>query len=270
MEYPFFRIIIIKLSIRWDHRKFFNLIKKTLSLGRKMIVSRNVPWDERSFFRKAAVFLLTKNVQTLQGIEVLCKNGFGQDSLSLLRAILESVINLAYINLDKEDRAQAYFEYEYFLKIKSGDILLKTNSGVDKVAIQNRIQKLKREWNKVKHKFLDRRGNECHTWSCKQLRAMAQDADMLSVYDWVYPLCSNYGHATSSIAYSYILGKDNKDKVIVEVGTSHQFIDAVLPTACSLLLYILDTVNNEFMSGFEKNIKKLKEELIGLRGRTIP
>lgn len=264
MEFSFFKITQTKWLIWWTYRRFFHLLRKTLLFGRKMIASGKVPWDENSYFRKTLIFILAKNIKTLQAIEILCRNGFGQDALPLLRSMLESVINLGYIILDKENRGQLYLEYECFLKLKSGRILLRTNSRVDRVSIQNRIQQLERKWDTVKHKFLNRRGRICSTWSCKNLREMAVDANLLNVYEWTYPLCSAYTHTTSSVAHSYVLGVDKKG-VVIEVGTSPQFIGAVLPTATSLLIYVLDSVNNEFNSGFKTNIDNLKEELQRLR-----
>ena len=263
MIFPFFRILQTKWSIWWTYRRFFYLLRKTLLLGRRMIVSERIPWDDSSYFKKTLVFILTKNIKTLQAIEILCKNGFGQDALLLLRSMLESVISLGYIILDKENRGQLYLEYGDFLKLKSGKVLLRTNSGVDKTRIQARVQELEREWDSIKHKFLNREGEVCPTWSCKNLREMAIKANLLSVYEWTYPLCSSYAHTTSSIAYSYVLGIDKKG-VVLEVGTSHQFIGAVLPTATSLLIYILNFVDSEFNSGFGSGIEKLKENLQSL------
>jgi hypothetical protein len=57
-------------------------------------------------------FIFGKALKTANGVQVLCRCGYGSDGLSLCAAIFENLIDLLYIGIAPKTRARRYFQFE--------------------------------------------------------------------------------------------------------------------------------------------------------------
>lgn len=249
-----------RILLRWKYRKEFKLFKEAITIGRKLITTKTF-WDENSNFKKVLLFILVKNFQTAQAIETLCKKGFGQDAMPLVRVMTENLIEIYYMKLDKEKKAKAYLDYDNYNVLKDINELLSINSaGIDKEKLYKRKKELEIEWNKVKGNYRTPNGNTCNHWSCKGLKQMAKEAGMLFIYSFLYRLASDFAHGSRRIARDYILGRDGKG-IVIELGASESLIDKIVPTAAVYLLSIVKISDEEYNGGFQDRIDILRDKL---------
>lgn len=258
-----FNIAKTLLVIRWKHRKDFAMLRRSIRLGEKMLSSKKVAWIEDNDFSKIIIFVLAKNLQTARVIFLLCRSGLGQDALTSLRVMFESLVDFKYMYADKR-RVQNYIDFDYYARIKSARILNSMSyQKIDNKKLETQKQKLEDHWNTIKHRFVRKAsgGNEvvCSRWSCKDLRAMATEVGLQESYDLLYVYVSAYVHSASGVVNDYVLGRD-KNSVVIEVGTSETMIRENLPTAAAIFLDMLNIVNEEYKLGFDKDLTKLSEQ----------
>ncbi|MBA7535786.1 hypothetical protein ES705_28044 [subsurface metagenome] len=61
--------------------------------------------------------LFSKTFKTYKSINILCKEGYGQDAGILLRSLFEIYVNITYISKDEPEKmAKRYYEYSYIGK----------------------------------------------------------------------------------------------------------------------------------------------------------
>ncbi len=224
-------------------------------------MSQQIIWDDQNDFSKIVISVMAKSLQTTRAIFLLCQNGLGQDALSSARVMFENLIDFRYMHADKK-RVRDFIDFDLNYKLKLGRIIESRSDlqGVDKEKMKKRQQELEAEWNKVKHRFTRKnaQGKEmiCSRWSCKDLRAMAEELELVDAYDFFYVYASSFVHSTAAVANEYVLGREG-DSVVVEVGASEIMVERVLSTARAIFMSILDIVNDEYKLGFDEKIKQL-------------
>ncbi len=238
------------------------MLRQSVHLGKKILLTNKVAWVENNDFSKIIIVVLAKNLQTTRAIFLLCRAGLGQDALTSLRVMFESLVDFKYMYTDKK-RVQDYIDFDYHMRLKSGRIVERiSDSRVDREKLKTKQRELEAHWQTIKHRFVRKRadGEEvmCNRWSCKDLRTMAVEVGLQGSYDLLYVYASDYVHSASGVANDYVLGRD-KNGVVVEIGTSETMIGEVLPTAAAIFLDILNIVNEEYRLGFEKDLRKLSE-----------
>lgn len=249
-----------KIMIRWKYSSDFQILKKAIDLGERILQGKQIIWDESNNFSKIVIIFLAANFHKIQSIGVLCKEGLGRDAVILLRTMFESLVDFRYITSDKT-KVNDYIEYGYYSQLRMGKILLNSKSiKVDKEKIIKRIKELTCDWDKVKHRFQKKNGDICSRWNCGNLRKLAEKVDLSENYDYLYGFLSNYTHLSSAIAGDYIWGR-NKDSVVVGIGTSEILIKEILPTATAIFIDILKIVNEEYKMDFDSSIKNLSERI---------
>ena len=247
------------VHIQWKYRRVFSLLGRTIRLSEKMILSKKIVWDDADPFSKITISSISKNLQTAKAVRLLCRMGLGQDALTQLRVMFESLIDFRYMQIDKK-RVKDYTDFDLYYKLKLGRKLDRYKVRVEQEKWEARQKELETEWNKVKFRFTYRnsKGREVvySRWSGKDLRTMAEEIDLGKAYDYFYTYASGFVHSMAASANDYVLGRDG-DSVVVEVGASETMISEALHTDQATLLAILEIINDEYKVGFDEEIKKL-------------
>lgn len=253
-----FIVIKTKIEIRYNNRCHFRIFKRILRLGFKIIHNQKngLIWDDNDDFSKIIIVSLAKNLQRLQSILILCKRGLAKDAIPLLRIMFEELIDLKYMNADK-NRINDYLDYDIYIRIRLGKILADNNyKGINKEKIVEKIKELEKEWDKIKNRFTKKDGHIYKRWTRENVREISKIFKLEESYSIIFGYLSNYIHSNPLSAGDYILGRDEKG-IIVEIGTSPEFVREVLRTASMLFVGILTIVNNKYKMNLEEKIEKL-------------
>jgi hypothetical protein len=228
--------------------------------------TNGLAWDDNNHFSKILLVFLAKNLHRLQSILILCKRGFAKDAIPLLRSMFEELVDLKYMYVDKK-RIEDYFNYDTYIRLKLGRILLDHGGKrVDKEKIKARNDELEKEWDKVKNKFIDKKGKVHRRWTCKGVADVSSEVGLGEAYLYIFGYLSNYIHSNAISANDYVLGRDGNN-VVIEIGTSPQLVREVLPTASIFFVDILSIVNEEYKMNLDQDLKSLSDQLTGDKTR---
>jgi hypothetical protein len=175
--------------------------------------------------------------------------------------MFEDLIDFKYMHEHKNEIID-FIEYDSYIRLKMGETLLRNGgAGVNRERVEKRNEELRKQWDKVKHKFSykDKNGKTKirDRWTKASLRGTAQKVGLDSVYDYLYGYIStSFEHSTSIVGDNYILGR-NGNNMTISVGATEDFVKEVLATARGIFLDILGIVNEEYKLGFEKKLDKL-------------
>jgi len=213
-------------------------------------------WDEDNHFGKVLIVCLAKNLHRLQSILILCKRGFAKDAIPLLRSMFEELVDLEYMNKNRM-KVQDFLDYDYYSRLKLSNILSKIkDERIDSDKMQKRDKELNDDWNNVKKKFTKSNGKIHERWTCKNIREISEEIGLGESYLFVFGYLSNYIHSNSISASDYVLGKDKNNKVVLEIGTTPNFVKEVLSTASIFFISILGIIDDEYKMGLEKILKE--------------
>lgn len=179
-----------------------------------------------------ALFLLGKTVTSFCATWYLCKNGYGQDAMVIVRTIFENLVTIAYINKDPASRVPLFLEHDYIKAHKRvGDYKKLYPEKQVAATIESTI---KSQYEKYKNRYPN-----ANRWSNKTLLNMSKECGLEHYYFMVYRFGSIFAHSGSDSIqdylthsneekhshYSFRFGEPDKDKT-----------DLSLITACSLVL----------------------------------
>lgn len=260
----YYNIITSLIRIRYKNRWQFRIFRRVLNLGLQVMgdKSNGLAWDDNNHFSKILLVFLAKNLHRLQSILILCKRGFAKDVIPLLRSMFEELVDLKYMQADKK-RIEDYFNYDTYIRLKLGRTLLAHGGkGVDKEKIGVRNAELEKEWDKVKNKFTDKKGNVHKRWTCKSVADVSTEVGLGEAYHYIFGYLSNYIHSNPISANDYVLGREG-DNVVIEIGASPQLVREVLPTASMFFVDMLSIVNDEYKMRLDDDLKSLADQLTG-------
>ncbi len=165
--------------------------------NQKEIKLKDIPPHKRIF-----LFFLTRTIKTYSAIQTLSREGYGQDTATLIRGLLESLISVRYILADPKiasQRAVRFVEYKWvifrrYLPDEKEDVKKITDSLrqeliAKKSLILEKIQEFKNKYKITSDRALI-------TWSGRSLRDMAKMVDRILVeeYDSTFRLSSRFSH----------------------------------------------------------------------------
>lgn len=223
-----------------------NIFDNVLNCGEEIkqkILGRKINID----FEQVLVIFFDGSTRILEAIKLLHDNGFYEEGFSLTRLLLEAMIDLEYINLGKENRAQQYVEFD---KLKSNEMLDKLNSLVPPPSptkfTLNFQFKNKMRWSQV---TFDKMLEEIS--STQQLEP--------DYFSFVYKFLCSFAHPSVSGlgATTAFLKEDVSARQ--KVREDYKRILSIL--SCHFVLDIYSHVDKEFSLGNSAHIKQISEEI---------
>jgi hypothetical protein len=199
-------------------------------------------------FEKVLAIFLDGSIRTLQAIALLYDNKFYEEGYSLTRILLEAVVDLWYINLDKNNRAEQYIDFDKFKANEQVDMLRGLNPSLDsqtKFSIKSKF-KNKTSWSQLNFEEM------LKTIYPNQKREV--DSHRL-LYRY---LCSFSHPSASGLGSTTVFAKE--DMALWEKRDEHS--KEVLPLlSCQLALAIYFTIDREFSLGYSTQINKINDEI---------
>lgn len=199
-------------------------------------------------------------VEDFNEILLLCGNGFGIGGMKILRGLYERAVTLAYIS-ENPDKSEDFLDY---FNIHRGKFLNhakqalpsdKLNlSGEEVLEIQNNYEATKERYQEVlcKNCGITRTRN---SWSKLDTLSMAREAGLDKLYGPCFFHPTMQVHTTVPSLCSRLKLKDGGGLTFID-GPQHKEADFSLKGAHSLILCILDAVNDYFKMGLEEEIEE--------------
>ncbi len=168
----------------------------------------------------------TRALRTYQAILLLCENGYGVESQSLVRMLLEDLINLRYVASAPEELSRAWAEhesrrrYQFYLSQREDDpdieppadlTELEAQYRADEAAVRSRHKSKKLSQRQVESEIREM------SWTTLGLRGRARAADKSGKYehtghgdDQMYPYLCEHAQGGSTLASDYLEDVDGE------------------------------------------------------------
>ncbi|HBR14298.1 MAG TPA: hypothetical protein DD723_01995 [Candidatus Omnitrophica bacterium] len=245
----------------------FNLDRRIKSFARDLLNEFNankikltaIPSHKRIF-----VFFLTRAIKTYSAISHLSKDGYGQDTATLLRSLLENLISAKYILSDflsADEKAVRFVAYKWII-FKRYVAHFGNESHPIKDSLLNELSSnmpmIQKKVEEFKSKYRIQSDKALITWSGRSIRDMAKMAkpSLEEEYDLTFRTSSRFSHPSIIGDHEYLDCKD--DQLIFSPFPSDIGVQTNLKLALRYLLDFFDL----FVALFDL---KAKTELNNLR-----
>jgi hypothetical protein len=201
-----------------------------------------------------------KCLKSFLAIEHLIKLGFHQDTLVLLRSMLESMINLFYISEDPVERAERFVRY---VEVESRRFLYVSKEVYGEISLlsghDSRIKEIEEAVCSFKSEY-DPDSRKPSTWSGITIFDMAKRAGLEDIYKTFYKLQSQHVHGSPRALESYIEDRqEGLALVLVPDQREESLYMNIIMHACYVLICVVDKLEDAFNKE-EKEIAPLMEE----------
>jgi hypothetical protein len=159
-----------------------------LQIWREM---RNTPVSEQ--FPDLAKQITQTAANSMESSLLLVSNGCGIDSLRIARTMFESAVVLAYLDSHPE-LVQDFIDYQWVIQKKHRDYLLTQPPDKLPPVPPEKIAEMQSNYQRVKHRFMDKNGRDRNSWCKANLREMASEVNAQSMYGGLYPFGSSMTH----------------------------------------------------------------------------
>ena|GEM_PF-3888052 len=182
-------------------------------------------------------FFLSKTVTSFFAVWILCKNGYGQDALVILRTIFENLVNLSYVNKYPDTRVPLFIEYDH---IRARQKLKDYENCYGETGHEEHRKYIMEQYDRVKRNYPKK-----FSWSQVPLFEMAKSCGLEKEYYRVYTIGSEFIHGGSDTVSDYI--RRNESHFDVRFGErSDEKTNFALLSACSLVLIVIQEACSVF------------------------
>lgn len=238
----------------------FDMLKRVKALSERVLTQNAIVWHEEDDFSKTTILFTAKTVCRVQSIELLCKRGFAQDAILLLRAMLEDLITFKYIKKDKT-RVKDFVDFDNLERLRLGEAILATPellSGHTLEKARRRQEELQNVWSSMKSRFT-RRGRTFTRFSGKRLKEMCETESDKKHYDFFYGYFSKYVHPSLLTADEYVLGIKGNE-VVTQAGPNSRMVSEVLWSTTTYFMQLLGLISDEYNMGFSAELLEMDKE----------
>ncbi|MDO8886819.1 DUF5677 domain-containing protein [Candidatus Oleimmundimicrobium sp.] len=255
-------------SLYKEHKKLFDHTDNLLKLADE--------WSEKEFeptsaFERITILFFAKSRKTYWATRTLSIKGFGEDAGTLLRSLLENLIDLYWMSLDPQDRSKRFLDFASFMYREALKKL--ENDGHQDVLVPLEIkEEILNNYQKIDERTL-KSFQKYRKWSPKNRREMAKEIDkalvgdessrkneFLFLYDKAYWLLSNAAHPNPINSDDFIVPV--KGKLTLRAQPSKGHIATWLALSFHIFLKIIAKFNEIHELGEEQKIQNLKNKFI--------
>jgi hypothetical protein len=200
--------------------------------------------------KKIFLFFLARGIKTFNAIELLCRKGYGQDSATLLRSLLENLISIKYILCDFAAADKKTYRFVNYKWVIFKRFLSEDKTPDERKLILDKFEEYKKEHNIISDKALI-------TWSGKTIKDMANAVDnkLCEEYDSVFRFCSRFSHPSIVGDKEYI---NYEDKVFtMKPLPSDIGIVISLNKSTAYLMDFLKLHNSLFNLNYDNSLQKI-------------
>jgi hypothetical protein len=189
-------------------------------------------------------------VTSLSDVVVLCGNGSGPGALRIVRGMFESSTVAEYLRLHASE-AQDYEDFRHVIAWRRYQQVENVPDG--KTLSDDRIEQIQKEYDRVKGRFINAKGNERSQWSPLSIKKMSSAIGSGDQYELVYSWLSSLHHLGPEGLMAHV-------EAIKEGLPSLHLTDAALVAAHGYVICVLQTLNDCFELGLDDKLREAKDD----------
>jgi len=198
--------------------------------------------------------LAKMTVNSLGALTTLVLNGYGNDAMKIARGMFEAAVNVCYLQKHPGE-LDDFFDYYWVRKYRLAKSIERTDPATHAAHVTD-VAKNMAEFNKVKHRYEDKKGKLRGSWSIKSIAKRAADVGMGDHYETFYSWASSMHHGDISGMADQAEGND------VVVAPSFEWINIALITGHMAVLRCIGAYNEVASLGMESNIQKAMDDFL--------
>jgi uncharacterized protein DUF5677 len=188
---------------------------------------------------------------------LLCGNGCGTGAMKIVRGMFESSALAEYLRRTPKE-VDDYIDFGRVLAWRRYHWLLTRNPKAAQRFAPEKVIEIEDEYNRVKGRFMSKKGIVRHQWSLKGMGQIAKEIGRTDQYELIYSLCSSMNHANFEGVLGYVEMKDGD--VTMDGPPTMAWVGAALICAHTYLLFALNTLNECCKLGFDDKIQAASQE----------
>jgi len=244
--------------------RLLDICQQCIDLGRKIAQSTKaitVNSEDEYFHKVILLYFLLRGNQTLEAVMKLCKYGYTDQALLLVRSIFEMSLTVQYIGKQPVPRARLFAEYYFISRKKSLDICRKYADKWPEILrgrSQSECDGIEKEFKRVENNYPDK----LH-WAGKgiTLSKMADEVNGGRIYyDLLYSFFCEKSHSVVRCMKDYF-EENPAGGFIIKDGSEFQYFSAAIAGGCAFLLIVQSRFCELFNLHFDTEIEELKKKL---------
>ncbi|MFH1900846.1 MAG: DUF5677 domain-containing protein [Candidatus Omnitrophota bacterium] len=228
------------------------------------INKRNMRAQSLGLFKGIVLVLFARCRKQFKAVQILCKEGYGEDACLILRSMINALIDISYIKTDPMKLAKRYVEFDWIAKKKKLNILNKYPSS-ESVSLPSKKHGLSekdilKEAKQFNEDFPD--GSRRSDWSGLKIEEKARKAknNTLMLYDMGYRYYSDFDHSNIMSLSSHVDDSTTKGKFIVLSEPSEKQVQMNLSESFNIFVSLFDIYCETFELDYSNKIRELFSE----------
>lgn len=263
-----------KMEIESKYSQQFLVVEELLQLGRDIFrekISNETIKDDNEY-NLPMLMIYTRFLKSNAALIDLCRSGFGEDAGTILRTMLEQVLNFFYLSKDPSRNGLLYMRSQLVTRLESHRKLRRLAPEamqeefdwmVDEVKTEEALKARDEEIFKIDNTYdkdLQKKADALGRWSGKSLRQMADESEkeLLWQYDLSYWMFSDFVHGNPSWCGSTVAYEPTNRRISLSDQPSERYVEAILLGSGEYLLNLVIKANEFFSLGKQKEIEQAK------------
>ena len=202
-----------------------------VQIGREMM---NAPVSQQ--FPDLAKQITQTVANSMESVVILVSNGCGVDALRLARTMFEAGIVLHYLESHPE-LVQDFLDYQWVIQKKHQVYRLGLPPYKVPPLAPVKIAEMESNYQRVKHRFMDKNGRDRNSWCKASLREMAKEVNAESMYGGLYPFGSSMTHTNILSIIAGAGASDDVEPVPARLNVTLALQTGVVSFAMALTAY---------------------------------
>jgi len=241
------------LSAWYEHGK--ELLNITAEFAQHQITAPDTPHDRE--VAKVLAFKFAQAVRMFRSLIMLARSGDGTSSLILMRALFESLVDVAYLIENPKD-VWRYLEEAADLEFK---LRHACNQYGPAPKLDSALKRPSPESLRESFGQLAEDNSSCKSWRRLSIKSRAKKSgypDILSLYEMVYPTASAYVHGASGILVDYVRNLDDAQMEFhVAYDRADREIEPAVAMSAMIFLRFIAFLDALFQFGLRKRVEQL-------------
>lgn len=242
-----------KTKITNNNEKYFNFANSLLRCSEDLqdrFNKTSIPKERLPVEGAVLCFLFVKSYKTAGAVLLLCRNGYQEDALILVRSIFESALWVLYIFKDGknvEEKARAFIYRATIERAKKIREVYEQHQEEDQLKrqLEELLHETEREVSKIKEEYQGRA--HLLKYGKKNVKELAAETGMVYLYPTFYWESSLYSHSASGSSVPFVI-ESEKHLHFLAAPADDRTPDVIL-SLCDFFLRIIKAFDSYF--GFE-------------------
>jgi hypothetical protein len=260
--------------IQFDEKTahLFSLNEKLRGLIENAVNQKGLKGPEE--YGVLAVFL-AKGFKSHGAVQLLCRQGYGEDAALVVRSLLELAIQAMWIARKPNERGRRFLDYAEVSRVQAAERVVKYGraNGPNTTAaisdLQAQLGSLRAEADKIAKRYGYTSSKNWHTWAGVNIDKMCEDLNLSATYRLAYWNLSNLGHSNpDGIGEYFQPGTDGSWRFVL--APSQNWVVESLYLAHWSLVYLSKVADKAFALGIGKALDLEERKALQLIGVPQP